>query len=301
MINSKTKMTIPSKWLLDHKRNVYSQNGEDGIIEKILKTLPQTDKWCVDFGAWDGQFLSNTRNLVEKKGYAAVLIEADKSKFRDLQHNYSQHGDVITINQFVGFTEEDNLDQILTSISIPLDFDLLSIDVDGNDYHIWKAILKYRPKVIVIEFNPTIPPHIRFVQPADPSICQGASLLSLVELGKEKGYELVSVTTTNAFFVRQEYYPRFHIESNDPEVLWTDLKFFTYLFSGYDGKIFLHGYCRLPWHDIDFIESKVQHLPAFLRTIDYNYTKAQKIAFRLYKLFIGLSRGIKKIRRQPIA
>ena len=295
-MQGKTEMTIPSKWLLNHKRNVYSQSGEDGIIEKILETLPQTDKWCVEFGAWDGLLLSNTRNLVETEGYSAVLIEADKNKFRDLQDNYSQHNDVIMLNQFVGFAEEDNLDQILTSTPIPLDFDLLSIDIDGNDYHVWKAILKYRPKVIVIEFNPTIPPHIRFVQPADPSINQGASLLSLVELGREKGYELVSVSHTNAFFVRQEYYQRFHIESNVPEVLWTDLKFITYLFSGYDGKIFLHGCCRLPWHYIDLQESKVQHLPAFLRTIECNYTKAQKIAFKLYKLLIKLSKGIKKIR-----
>jgi len=185
-------MNRASTWLLDHQRNVYSQSGEDGIIEKILEILPQNDKWCVEFGAWDGLHGSNTRNLIASNGYSSVLIEADKNKFRDLQRNYSQCDDVITINQFVGFTEEDNLDQILSTTCIPLDFDLLSIDIDGNDYHVWKSILKYRPKVVVIEFNPTIPTHIRFVQSADPSINQGASLLSLVELSKEKGYELVS-------------------------------------------------------------------------------------------------------------
>ena len=298
MMKDKTEMIRPSTWLLDHQRNVYSQTGEDGVVEKILETLPQTDKWCVEFGAWDGLYLSNTRNLIETKGYSAVLIEADKNKFRDLQHNYSQRSDVITINQFVGFTEEGNLDQIMTPIPIPFDFDLLSIDIDGNDYHVWKAISKYRPKVIVIEFNPTIPTHVRFVQPADPSINQGTSLLSLVGLGKEKGYELISVVGSNAFFIKQEYYQTFHIESNAPEVLWTNLEAITYLFSGYDGRIFLYGNCMLPWHGIELKESKVQHLPTILRTYPSNYTNLQKKDFRLYKnLVIDPSEGIKKIRR----
>lgn len=291
-------MNRASTWLLEHQRNVYSQSGEDGIIEKILEILPDNDKWCVEFGAWDGLHVSNTRNLIESKGYSSVLIEADKNKFRKLQQNYSQRDNVITINQFVGFTEEENLDQILSTTCIPFDFDLLSIDIDGNDYHVWKATLKYRPKVVVIEFNPTIPTQVRFVQSADPSINQGASLLSLVELSKEKGYELVSVLPFNAFFIRQEYYQRFQIESNAPEVLRTNLDAVTYLFSGYDGTIFLHGSCKLPWHRIALNESRVQHIPRFLRTYPSNYTRAQKLTFSLYKLVREPSRFTKKILAQ---
>ncbi len=291
-------MNRASTWLLEHQRNVYSQSGEDGIIEKILEILPDNDKWCVEFGAWDGLHVSNTRNLIESKGYSSVLIEADKNRFRKLQQNYSQRDDVMTINQFVGFTEEENLDQILSTTCIPFDFDLLSIDIDGNDYHVWKATLTYRPKVVVIEFNPTIPTQVRFVQPADPSVNQGASLLSLVELSKEKGYELVSVLPFNAFFIRREYYQRFQIESNAPEVLRTNLDAVTYLFSGYDGTIFLHGCCKLPWHRIALNESRVQHIPRFLRTYPGNYTRAQKLTFSLYKLVREPSRFTKKILAQ---
>jgi len=299
-MNATTEMSKPSQWLLDHKRNVYSQSGEDGIVEKILETLPQTDKWCVEFGAWDGLYLTNTRNLIETKGYSAVLIEADKSRFQDLQNNYSKNSNVIAINQFVGFIPEDSLDHILSATPIPLDFDLLSIDIDGNDYHVWKAMSNYRPKAIVIEFNHTIPTHIRFVQPANPSINHGSSLLSLVELGKEKGYELVSVTELNAFFVKKEYYPAFHIESNAPEVLRTNLDTITYLFSGYDGSIFLDGYCQLPWHGVDLRESKIQHLPAILRTYRGNYTLLQKIFLQLYKvLVIGPSKSIDRLFQRP--
>lgn len=294
-------MNKPSTWLLEHKYDIYSQAGEDGIIEKILETIPKNDKWCLEFGAGDGLILSNTRHLIEKKGYSAVLIEADKTKFRDLERNYSNRNNVITINKFVGFGETDNLNQILSTTPVPYNFDFLSIDIDGNDYHVWKAISKYRPKAIVIEFNPTIPTHLRFVQPADPSINQGSSLLSLVELGMEKGYELVSVLTFNAFFIMREYYPLFQMESNAPEVLRTDLEGITYLFSGYDGRVFLHGCCRLPWHIIDLKESKVQHLPRVLRRYPGNYTFLQKVMFYLYIAATNPSRFIEVIRMALIS
>ena len=220
---------------------------------------------CVDFGAWDGIQCSNTRNLIESKEYSAVLIEADKSRFRALQKNYDGGKNVIAINRYVGFTKEDGLDRILADTPIPVDFDLLAMDIDGNDYHCWKAVEKYRPKAVVIEFNPTIPTPVRFVQPADPSVHQGASLLSLVELGKEKGYELVSVLELNAFFVKREYYPRFEIVSNDPDTLWLDRGYITYLFSGYDGTIFLRGACRHPWHGLPIKESRMQNIPRLFR------------------------------------
>ena len=202
-------MSRASTWLLEYGRDVYSQTGEDGIIERILEVVPHNDKWCVEFGAWDGLYVTNTRHLIESKGFSAVLIEADTQKFGELQRNYSQRDNVVTINRYVGFGEDDNLDQILRTPPVPEDFDFLSIDIDGNDFHVWKAMSKYRPKLVVVEYNPTIPTNVRFVQPADPSLNQGASLLSLVELGKEKGYELVAVLPFNAFFIRREYYPLF--------------------------------------------------------------------------------------------
>ena len=268
-------------WLLNHKSSIYSQTGEDGIIEKILDILPKNDKWCVEFGAGDGIFLSNTRNLIENKGYSAILIEGSKTRFKDLQRNYLENQKVTTINRFVGFDEEDNLDQIIIDTPIPTDFDFVSIDIDGNDYHVWKAMSRYKPKVICIEFNPTIPTEIKFVQPPDHSVNQGASLSSLVELGREKGYELVSVLPFNAFFVRSEYYPLFKIEDNSPEVLRTNLDAVTYLFIGYDGKVFLRGYKKLPWHGVELKESRIQPLPSFLRKYPDNYSKVEKIAYLL--------------------
>ena len=277
-------MSRAPNWLLDFKRDVYSQTGEDGIIEKILEVLPHKDRWCVEFGAWDGKFVNNTRHLIETKDYSSVLIEPVKSRFQDLQRNYTDRKNVITVNKFVGFTASDNLDHILGATPIPVDFDFLSIDIDGNDYHAWKAFTKYKPKFVVIEFNQTIPTPVSFIQPADPAITQGASLLAMVELGKEKGYELVSVLPFNAFFVRKEYYPLFQMETNAPEVLRTDLSDITYLFVGYDGKVFLRGNRKLPWHGHELKESKMQVLPGFLQCHTGNYPLLRKIFYKLYRL-----------------
>src|SRR3569832_196899 len=128
-----------STWLLDYKRNVYSQYGEDGIIEKIVNILPEDERWCVEFGAWDGLHLTNTRNLIESLGFSAVLIEADKSRFSALQKNYAYNTNIISLNRFVGFDDDDNLDEILKKTPVPKDFTLLSIDIDGIDYHVWQA------------------------------------------------------------------------------------------------------------------------------------------------------------------
>jgi len=257
-------------WLSKYSSNIYSEKGEDGVISKILEILPINDKWCVEFGAWDGKQSSNTRSLILDKGYSAVLIESNKKRFAKLRENYTQNKNIIAINQFVGFAAEDNLDQILKMTSVPLDFDFLSIDIDGNDYHVWKAISLYQPKVVCIEFNPTIPTEIRFIQSPNPSISQGSSLLSLVELGKEKGYELISVLPYNVFFVKSKYFALFGISDNSPALLRTNCEYITYFFSGYDGTIFLRGYRRFPWHhEIELKESRVQHIPKFLRKYPY--------------------------------
>jgi len=283
-------------WLSEYKRNVYSQTGEDGVIEKILEILPQNDKWCVEFGAWDGMFCTNTRHLIESRGFSSVLIELSKKRFIDLQRNYAHLNNVYTINRFVGFTPADNLDTILKNTPIPIDFDFLSIDIDGNDYHVWKAFSEYRPKVVVVEFNSTFPSHVEFIQPADPSVVQGSSLRAFVNLAKEKGYELVCVLSFNAFFVRKEYFPLFDINNNTPEVLQTDLSGITYLSSGYDGQIFLSGSCLLPWHDTPIRATKLQYLPKCLRRFPGDYSFARKILFALWLLKDDPSRLLKETR-----
>jgi hypothetical protein len=272
----------PATWLLEYKRNVYSETGEDGIIEVILAALGDLNNWCVEFGALDGKLLSNVRNLIDK-GYSAVLIEGDKNRFRDLQHTFRQNTKVVTINAFVGFDNNSGLDFLLSQTGIPKDFDFCSIDIDGNDYYVWKAMEIYRPKLVCIEFNPTIPTECSFVQRADPSTNQGASLLALVELGKEKGYELACVLPFNAFFVRVDLFQLLDIQDNRPETLRTDLRFVTHFFYGYDGRVFFRGNLNMLWQGLKIKESRMQLLPKWLRTYPGNYARWQRILMRIYR------------------
>jgi hypothetical protein len=278
-------MNKSPKWLLEFKNNIYSQNGEDGIIEKILEMIPDRDKWCVEFGAWDGIYLSNVKYLIDNKNYNAVMIEGSKERYTDLIKNYHGKNNVFTFNKFVGFSDSDNLDNILSESEIPTSFDFLSIDVDGNDYHIWKAFNKYQPKVICIEFNPTIPNEVLFTQPADESINQGSSLLSLVELGKQKGYELVSTLVNNAFFVKSEYFPLFNIDDNNHITLRESTKFVTYIYYGYDGEVFIDGNSKLLWHNIKINKKKLQLVPKYFRKYPQNFTWFQNTIFGMWKRF----------------
>lgn len=274
-------MTKHPTWLLDYQANVFSQAGEDGVIEKVLELLPDKNNWCVEFGAWDGILYSNTRNLVVNKKYSAILIESDHQKFKDLQSNYSKYASVLTVNRYVGFNNHDQLDLILKSTPIPGDYDFLSIDIDGNDYHVWRATENYQPKVVCVEFNPTIPTEVDFVQAADQRVNQGSSLIALTELGREKGYELISVLPFNAIFVKREYFPVFEISDNRPSTLRTHTQAITYMFSGYDGRIILRGHRRNDWHGIEIREDVLQVLPKYLQKYPLNYNRIEEFLFNL--------------------
>jgi hypothetical protein len=262
---------------------VYSQDGEDGILERILELIGEHNRWCIEFGAWDGLHLSNCANLIHNHGYSGVLIEANGSKFAALEANYRSLSSVTTINAFVGFSPDDNLDALLSDVSMPDDPDVLSIDIDGNDYHAWAAIERLQPKVVCIEFNSTIPNAVDFVQAADPAVQQGCGVRSLVRLGKEKGYELTCCTTWNAIFVDARYFSRLGIETNSVDALRDDSPFTTYLSSGYDGHVILSGYRRLPWHKLPVDERKVQQIPRWLARYPDDYSAAQRLGFRVYR------------------
>lgn len=254
-------------------------------ISFLLGKFPKRDHWCVEFGAGADSHGSTTHRLiVGEDSYSAVLIEGVDEKFKYLRSLYRENSRVLVLQKFVSFNrnEEDCLDRILAKTSIPVDFDFLSIDIDGNDYHVWDAIKHYRPKLLMVEFNPTIPPEIKYIQPADPSVSIGNSLAALIDLGKNKGYELVSVIGVNALFVRREDYDLFGVRDNGIQNLWTKRDCVTYIFSGYDGRIMLGGCQKLPWlFDIQIPESKMQVVPRFLQA--YPFTRNHYRLFQLLK------------------
>ena len=258
-------MPANNQWLLEHAANVHSQAGEDGILAKILEVIGAGTNWCVEFGAWDGKYLSNTYNLIESRGFSAVMIEGSKKRHRDLVAAFKNNPRIVPVNAFVGFTATDGLDSILAKTEIPLDFDVLSVDIDGNDYHVWKAVTRYRPRVVVIEYNPTVPSAVDFIQPADMSVNQGTSLSAMARLGQSKGYELVSVTDHNCLFVRAELFSLFGIADNSIQALRPNESMVTYVFNGFDGTVFVRGSGKLGWHNTPYREAKMQHLPKIFR------------------------------------
>lgn len=248
-------------FLLDYRSNITSSDGEDGIIAKIFDIIGEESSWCVELGALNGTHDSNVWNLIRNKKWSGVLIEADRTYFEKLQKEYVQDTGAVCVNEFVSFEGIHSLDNLFAKTTIPEIFDLFVLDIDGNEYHIWDSLQKYRPRVMVIEFNPTIPNNITFVQPRDMSVYQGSSLRALNELGKRKGYELVAVNEVNAFFVWKELFPKFGITNNSIEILHTDHTYETKLFQLYDGTLKIAGYNKLLWHKLPIDEEKLQILP----------------------------------------
>ena len=275
---SKSLVKPECAYLQKYRKNIKSQNGEDGIIKKILEILGTKNKWCVEFGAWNGQHFSNSWALINNSNWNAVLIEGNKDRFGELNTLYAKNKKVITLNTFVEMDAGKNsLDSILANTKIPNDFDFLCIDVDGCDWHIWKSLVNYQPRLVLIEFNPTIPNHVSFVQDRNMSVNHGSSLRALIELGKKKEYELVATTGWNAFFVKAEDYPLFEIKDNSIDSMHTlenallsgDNAESTF-FQLYDGTIVLCGCNYLLWKDgMPITNEDIQVLPRALR----RYTK----------------------------
>jgi hypothetical protein len=247
--------------LLEYRKDVTSQDGEDGIIAEIFNRVGTKNKWCAEFGALNGTHDSNTWTLLNNEGWSGVLIEADKTYFEKLQEVYRDNPRAHLINEFITYEGEHSLDTIFARTPAPRDFDLLSIDIDGADYHVWDSLAQYKPRVVVIEYNPTIPNHVEFVQPRDMAVFQGSSLLSTIELGKKKGYEPVAVNETNVFFVTRELYSLCGVEDNSIAALRPHNPFETKLFQLYDGTLMISGYKRLFWHNMQIDEEKLQVLP----------------------------------------
>ena len=206
----------------DFKKNIYSQNGEDGILEEILKKLDLVKNgWCCEFGAWDGKYGSNTFNLVKNFGYRAIYIESDRNKFKDLKKTESKYPNIYAINRTIdkNKSSSNSLEKVLEKTKIPLDFEILSIDIDSYDLDVWEALENYRPKIVVIEINSSIEPGI--IQRHSLKN-QGNSFSATVEVGKKKGYILVC-HTGNCKFLRDDLKNKINYEENslnNPDILF---------------------------------------------------------------------------------
>lgn len=190
----------------------YSQFEEDGILLYIFSVLPPLNRTCVEICAGNGREC-NTTNLIINHGWWGYLFDGNEQNVKDGAAFFSRCKD--TFLHPPRFTHAwitaENVNREIADSGVRGPVDLLSLDMDGMDYWIWKSISVIEPRVVVCETSNPIPPDEALTAPYDPGFVVesedflGASLAAMVKLGREKGYRLVGTHRYgfNAFFIRE--------------------------------------------------------------------------------------------------
>lgn len=193
--------------LAPYELRVSSQNGEDGVIAEMIRRAGIGEGFFVEFGAGDGAE-NNAALLADVFGWSGLYIEGGDALYEQLERKYRHHPRVKTLQSLV---TQDNVEALFQANDVPSEPDLLSIDIDSDDYWVWQAIERFRPKLAVVEYNAALPPDRRLVRPPgagawDGTEYFGASLGALRHLAAEKGMCLVhcDLTGNSAYFVRED-------------------------------------------------------------------------------------------------
>jgi hypothetical protein len=258
----------PANKLLAFRSRVTSEGGEDGIIQKIFELIGPRNKYCVEVGAHDGKAFSNTWSLI-KAGWGAALIEKDPEAFAKLTDLHGSNRSVTALHAEAGTKGPASLRALLGKAGAPRDLDFLCIDVEGNDYSLWAALNGWRPRLVMVDFNPTVSNDVIFAQPDNALLHHGASLRAFIELAKLKGYELAATTKWNAFFVVKEEFAKLGLASNDIDEMY-DASLETRVFQSLDNYLSLVGCKRLVRHNYVIDEDHFQPCSASVRRVPYS-------------------------------
>jgi hypothetical protein len=284
--------------LSKYSYDAFSQWGEDGIIEKFLTLAEIANGFFVEFGAWDGKYLSNTYNLMQK-GWSGLYVEADTAKFKVLQGNISSPV-VSLVNCYVEADGGNSLDNILARVKAPEVVDVLSIDIDSIDLTVWAGLREHRARCVVIEYNPTIPFDTEFVCPKGKQWGNGA--LSIKRFANGAGYALVAITGTNLVFVDRELVAGLNILEVDLDTRHSK-NFYRY-FWGYDGTMLCLDprstqpdaeIVRIPWHHAIMAQPIP---PSRRRWTGSDESKRQEQFFSLVQLLFQRPRLFAQVVRQ---
>jgi hypothetical protein len=180
-------------------QNIYSQFGEDGVVKAIFEKIGTTNKYCVEFGINNGIFFSNTRRLIAQDGWSGLWIEGSP-EMASMAIEGSAFLNVKILNRMVEVEGPNSLDAILDEVQAPLEPDLLSIDVDGQDFYIWNSLMRYRPRVVICEFDPLAHPNF-IPEIGGPG---QASELMIHNICVSRGYQPVAKTAVNLICVRND-------------------------------------------------------------------------------------------------
>lgn len=188
----------------------YSQNDEDGILLEIFRRIGIAHRTFIEIGIGNG--LENNTTLWLKQGWRGAWFEANPRHMKFVGENFATEISRRQLTATEALITRENISALISAAGFAGEIDLLSVDVDGNDYYIFEQLTGLSPRVVVIEYNAKFPPPLRWVIPYRPDFCWdgsdwfGASLQTMNDVFTRKGYALVgcNVTGANAFFVRND-------------------------------------------------------------------------------------------------
>jgi hypothetical protein len=202
--------------LLESGFRCFSQNDEDGVLLHIFSLIGTTNKKAVEICAGDC-VECNTANLIINHGWMGLLFDGDEQNIARGERFYSRCRDTFFYPPYLvqAWITAENVNDLVANRGFSGDIDLLSLDLDGMDYWVWKALTCVRPRVVLLEFNARWGPHRSVTLPYQADFrpnwdrhpwCQGASLAAFVKLGRERGYRLVGTHRrgVNAVFLRSD-------------------------------------------------------------------------------------------------
>lgn len=221
----------------------FSQFGEDGIIQEIFRRIGTTNRFFVEFGVETGVETNTTYLLYQD--WKGLWIDGSDEHIQTIQQYFPKTIAKGNLNAFQSFITAENIEQLFQRGNVPAEFDLLSIDIDRNDYYVWDAIRNYKPRVVIIEYNSIFRPGCEFVVDYDANAMwdgtsnTSASLESLCRLGEKKGYKLVasSFSGVNAFFVREDLVEGHFTGPFTAENHYESPKYFLYSTPGHPRKV----------------------------------------------------------------
>ena len=211
---------------------VFSQFGDDGIIQYLIHHLQPVPDSFIEFGVQDYRE-SNTRFLLLNNNWRGLVIDGREDYIRSIQNDdiYWRY----TLTAHCAFIDRDNIDMLIRDAGFVGEVGLLSIDIDGNDYWIWEELSVVNPVIVIIEYNSIFGPNWAVTIPYDPTFVRhrahfsgvfwGASLKALALLGERKGYSLIGCNSSgnNAYFVRKDRVGMFPVYS--AEQAFVDARF----------------------------------------------------------------------------
>ena len=204
--------------LSDVEFKVYSQWGEDGIIDWLVSKLPGIPEKFIEFGVED-YYESNTRFLMMHRNWRGMVMDGSEKNMRVCQnsHYYWRYG----LKAVTAFITAENINALITEHGFGGEIGILSVDIDGNDYWVWKQIEAASPWIVIAEYNAVLGDLYPITIPYQPNFSRlqghysgqyfGSSIMALELCASEKGYTLIgsNLVGNNAFFVRNDLLSNF--------------------------------------------------------------------------------------------